>query len=195
MLTNQLDYYSIGFSDEVLGKHFAHIEEDLVNEESEKPFDLFIPDPSLKKARGFVVHRRKKLPDHLFCTCATWFLISHKALRVFQNVRCCESIRWIPTAICAKNGYILDGYQLAYGSLAHDIWDYKRSDCHWVLGKPPGSKEAVGYMRRGLICASALPVAYDFFRATEGKWVASRRLRDLIKEEKLTGFAFNKLDI
>jgi hypothetical protein len=193
---NEHQYYSISYrGDEELGKGpFTYLDEDLINAEDGIAFDLFVPDPSLKKAKGLVVHRRKKLPDLLFFTCATWFVISPKALAVVQQVRCCKSIRWVPTAICHKDGSWIADYWLAYEAMEHDIWDYRQSDFYWIPGRTPGTPEAAGYMRRGVLKLAAVPVQYDFFRATKQKWIGSRRLRDLVASERLTQFEFNKID-
>jgi hypothetical protein len=189
------EYFCVGYrGDQDLRRGpFTYSDEDLVNAEDGNEIDLFVPDPSLRKARAVVRHRRKNVPDIVFFTCATWFLISQKAWEVVSSHRFCESIRWVPTAVCRKDGTWIADYHLAYGAMQHDIWDYARADFYWQPGMTPGTKEAAGYMKRGVVNEKALPRDYDFFRATHQEWVASRRLRDAVMREPLAGFEFRKI--
>jgi hypothetical protein len=190
------EFYSVDIdgNKELGGGPFACINEDLVDDETGIAFDLFVPNPKLVKARAILAHRRKKLPDRFHVLRSTWFLISPKAWQVFQMVRCCKSICWIPTSISNKDGVCVATYHLAYGFMQHDIWDYSRSNFYWYPGRTPGTAEAAGYMRKGIIDPLKVPKDVEFFRATRQKCIGTRRLCELIREHELTGFSFQKIE-
>ena len=136
------EFYAVDIDASVVlgGKRFTYVNQDLLDHETGIAFDLFGPDPNLKTARALAAHRRRKLPDRFHVLGSTWFLISPKAWQVFQMVRCCKSIQWIPTLVCNKDEVCLATYHLAYGFIQHDIWDYSRSDFYWYPGKDSGHK-------------------------------------------------------
>jgi hypothetical protein len=168
---------------------FTYIDQDLVYYETGNALDLFRIDPNLTKVKGITAHKRKQLLDRVWVSGSRWFLISERAWTAFQHVRCCETIKWIPTLIYNPGGEYRATYQLAYAAKEHDIWDYSRSEFYWYPGKTPGTREAAGYMKRGLVDWSAVPKDKDFFRASrEEQWFGTKRLCEVIHENALTGF-------
>jgi len=149
---------------------------------------FWVHDQTFQKAKA-VVTNRGALSDRLFIIGSAWFLISQAACEVLKTLRCCDSIRWIETAIYRKDGTWLADYRLAYGGKRCDVWDYSRSDFYWQEGKVPGTKEAAGYMREGVLDLRLLP-PFDLFETENFYWIGTRRLRAAIESQRLTGFEF-----
>jgi hypothetical protein len=174
------------------GQTYTYVQEDLLNAKTREAFDLFVPDPALQEAIATVRHGRKQLGDQLWVRFANWFLISERAWKIFSQMRCCVSLRWVNTKVCHK-GKVLAEYRLAYGAEEHDIWDYRRSDFYWSPGKTPHTKEAAGYMRDGVIDRRCVPEECDFFKATHCEWIGTERLRLEAARAGLTNFEFRPI--
>jgi len=172
---------------------YAYFDTDLVNDATKEAFDLFQNDPELRRARGGVAHAERRLPGAFFFTCAPWLLVSEQVREMFGQFGICPSIRWIPTGILDRKGSDLATYWLAYGAKRHDVWDYARSDFFWQEGKQPGTREAAGYMRKGVLDPECVPPHCDLFLARSVYWIVSQCLRVAIEDSSFEGFDFEEV--
>lgn len=174
-------------------RRYAYFDTDLINDATNEAIDLFRDDPELETARGIVSHGGRTLPGAFFSTCAPWLLVSELVCRLFGRFARCQSIRWIPMRVLDTKGRQLAIYWLAYGAQQHDIWDYAKSDFFWHEGKQPGTKEAAGYMRKGVLDPTLVPTNCDLFLARTVYWIVSQRLRDGIDASGVEGFRFERV--
>ena len=170
---------------------FTYVDYDLMDERG-VALDICVYSELVDKAKAIVTNRGM-LSDRLLVRRAIWFLVSKATRDVLLDLQCCDSIRWIETAIYRKDGTWLADYLLAYGGKRYDVWDYARSDFYWQEGKTPGTKEAAGFMRKGVLNVRSVP-AFDLFETDTLDWIGTDRLRDTIEDHGLTGFEFEPIE-
>jgi hypothetical protein len=125
------------------------------------------------------------------------FCVSERAYNIFiHKLRIWERITWISVRVINGKKREVGRYwwPVVWGLDFFDSLDMAHSDVEYYPMKRGQKKKAVSNVRRWVLSGKTIG-DLDLFKGNKWQWFASPLLRNLVVNEKLTGFRFLPVDV
>jgi len=130
------------------------------------------------------VESADELPD-VISTGLDW-LISERLLAAMNTATIDPKVGFLPTTIRNRKGDSLSTYYLIYSRGFHEVVDIERS------GAKLFHDGAIDQITKWVLQRNRIP-EWDLFLAHDEGWIASKRMRDIVKPTGIRGINFRKI--
>ncbi len=142
----------------------------------------FVSVPYLNHEKD--VESADELPD-VISVGLDW-LTSERLLAAMTRARIDPKVGFLPTVVRNRQGATLATYHFVYSRGFHEVIDFERS------GAKLFDDGAIDEINKWVLQRKKMP-EWDMFLAHDKGWIASERMRDIVKQSRLRGMNFRRV--